>query len=111
MLTLTESSIVWSSSASAFAPSRGPEHRYPNDCWRFYPDGYRALAKYARAMTRLSKVIGDHDPSLIGTTFRSRGTRQFYQVRIGAETRAEADGLCAQIRRAGEACFVLRNRG
>lgn len=29
------------------APSRGPEHRYPQDCWRFYPDGYRALAKYA----------------------------------------------------------------
>ncbi|MBL8688533.1 MAG: class I SAM-dependent methyltransferase [Rhodospirillaceae bacterium] len=29
------------------APSRGPEHRYPTDCWRFYPDGYRALAKYS----------------------------------------------------------------
>ena len=28
------------------APSRGPEHRYPLDCWRFYPDGYRALAKF-----------------------------------------------------------------
>ncbi|WP_022720387.1 lytic transglycosylase domain-containing protein [Rhodopseudomonas sp. B29] len=71
----------------------------------------RALASYARAMSRLSKVIGDHDPSLIGSTFRSRGTRRFYQVRIGADTRAEADGLCAQIRRAGQACFVLRNRG
>jgi SAM-dependent methyltransferase len=29
------------------APSRGPEHRYPVDCWRFYPDAYGALAKYA----------------------------------------------------------------
>jgi SAM-dependent methyltransferase len=29
------------------APSRGSEHRFPQDCWRFYPDGYRALAKYA----------------------------------------------------------------
>jgi SAM-dependent methyltransferase len=28
------------------APSRGPEHRYPQDCWRFYPDGFRALAHY-----------------------------------------------------------------
>lgn len=28
------------------APSRGPEHRYPHDCWRFYPDGYRALARF-----------------------------------------------------------------
>jgi len=29
------------------APSRGPEHRYPVDCWRFYPDGFHALAKWA----------------------------------------------------------------
>lgn len=29
------------------APSGGKEHRYPVDCWRFYPDGMRALAKYA----------------------------------------------------------------
>lgn len=28
------------------APSRGPEHRYPKDCWRFYPDGFEALALY-----------------------------------------------------------------
>lgn len=30
------------------APSRGPEHRFPQDCWRFYPDGFRSLAKYGR---------------------------------------------------------------
>ena len=29
------------------APSAGPEHRYPVDCYRFYPDSYRALARYA----------------------------------------------------------------
>lgn len=29
------------------APSRGPEHRFPVDCWRFYPDAYAALARYA----------------------------------------------------------------
>lgn len=29
------------------APSRGPEHRYPLDCWRYYPDGLSALAKWA----------------------------------------------------------------
>lgn len=29
------------------APSRGPEHKYPVDCWRNYPDGFRALAKWA----------------------------------------------------------------
>lgn len=29
------------------APSGGPEHRYPVDCWRIYPDGFRAIARYA----------------------------------------------------------------
>jgi hypothetical protein len=71
----------------------------------------RALSSYARAMNRLRGVIGERDPNLLGGVFRSRGTRTFYQVRIGADTRAEADDLCGRIRRAGNACLVLRNRG
>jgi hypothetical protein len=69
----------------------------------------QALAMYSRAMKRLSAVIGDQDPSLLGTLWRSRGTRTFYQVRIGADTRPAADDLCNRIRRAGGACLVLRN--
>lgn len=30
------------------APSSGPEHRYPLDCWRYYPDGLVSLAHYAQ---------------------------------------------------------------
>jgi Transglycosylase SLT domain/SPOR domain len=74
-------------------------------------DRNRAMASYARAMRRLAPVIGDQDPSLLTTTLRSRGTRAFYQVRIGADTRPAADTLCNRIRLAGEACFVLKNRG
>src|SRR5882757_7498837 len=69
----------------------------------------KALAMYSRAMKRLSSVIGDQDPSLLSSVMRSRGTRAFYQVRIGADTRPAADDLCNRIRRAGGACFVLRN--
>jgi hypothetical protein len=69
----------------------------------------RAMAMYARAIRHLGAVIGDRDPSLLGSVLRSRGTRTFYQVRIGADTRAEADGLCNRIRRSGGACLVLRN--
>ena len=29
------------------APSSGHEHKYPVDCWRIYPDGMKALCKYA----------------------------------------------------------------
>jgi len=74
-------------------------------------DRNRAMASYARAMRRLRPVIGDQDPSLLSTMLRSRGTRTFYQVRIGADTRPAADALCNRIRIAGEACFVLKNRG
>jgi SAM-dependent methyltransferase len=28
------------------APSSGPEHKYPVDCWRFYPDGFASLARF-----------------------------------------------------------------
>lgn len=30
------------------APSKGPYHAYPQDCWRFYPDAAQALAKWAK---------------------------------------------------------------
>ena len=72
-------------------------------------DRNKALAMYARAIKRLSAVIGDQDPSLLSSVMRSLGTRTFYQVRIGADTRPAADDLCNRIRRAGGACFVLRN--
>jgi SAM-dependent methyltransferase len=42
------------------APSRGPEHRYPQDCWRFYPDGYRALARFGKC--ELLEVSTDWAP-------------------------------------------------
>jgi Transglycosylase SLT domain/SPOR domain len=69
----------------------------------------KALAMYARAMKRLNTVIGDQDPSLLTSRLRSRGSQMFYQVRIGADTRPAADDLCNRIRRAGGACFVLKN--
>ncbi|WP_249148011.1 lytic transglycosylase domain-containing protein [Bradyrhizobium jicamae] len=70
----------------------------------------KALAMYARAIKSLSAVIGDQDPSLLSSRLRTRGSATFYQVRIGADTRPEADGLCNRIRKAGGACFVLKNR-
>lgn len=70
----------------------------------------KALAMYGRAVSRLSSVIGNRDPSILTSRMRSRGAALFYQVRFGADTRPEADDLCNRIRKAGGACFVLRNR-
>lgn len=64
-----------------------------------------ALAMYARAMKKLAGVMGNrHDPLL----FHVRGTSSFFQVRIGANTRHQADDLCRRIRHAGVACLVKR---
>jgi hypothetical protein len=71
-----------------------------------------ALAMYARALRGLNAVIGNRDdPSLMALLFRSRGTSSFYQVRIGTDTRRQADILCSRIHRSGGACLVKRNTG
>jgi hypothetical protein len=72
-------------------------------------DRNKAMAMYARAVTHLSAVIGGRDPSILSSVQHSRGNHAFYQVRIGADTRPEADDLCNRIRKAGGACFVLKN--
>ena len=68
-----------------------------------------ALASYAQIAQRFGDVLKARDPSILSTTLRSRGSRAFYQVRVGAETRENANTLCGQIRKAGGACMVLRN--
>jgi hypothetical protein len=70
-----------------------------------------ALAAYAGIANRYAQLLAGHDPTLLSNILRSRGTRPFYQVRVGAETREAANSLCTAIQRAGGACLVLRNRG
>ena len=70
----------------------------------------RTLASYSDIEKRHRESLGGLDPIIIATTLRSRGTHPFYQVRIGTDTRAGADRLCASLRKGGNACMVLRNR-
>ncbi|GJD72213.1 lytic transglycosylase domain-containing protein [Methylobacterium goesingense] len=67
-----------------------------------------ALQSFARTRKLYTSVIGDVRPMIIGTRLRSRGTRAFYRVRIPAQSREAADGLCSRIRQIGGACLVLR---
>ena len=70
----------------------------------------RVLAAYATIASRYAEILAGKDASILSSVFRSRGTGAFYQIRIGTETLESADNLCAQIRHAGGACMVLRNR-
>jgi hypothetical protein len=69
----------------------------------------KVLTVYAAIERRYRAVLAGHDPMIIRARLLSRGTSAFYQVRAGAETRTDADKLCAGLRAAGGHCLVLRN--
>jgi hypothetical protein len=69
----------------------------------------KVLARYAEIERRFRTVLAGHDPMIIRSRLFSSGISEFYQVRVGAETRTEADKLCADLRVAGGHCMVLRN--
>ena len=68
-----------------------------------------ALRAFARVQHDFYPVIGGKNPFVLGSVVRSRGFRPFYRVRIGAQSRREADKICASLEAAGGACAVLRS--
>lgn len=54
-------------------------------------------------------VLSKHQP-VISRNRSAMGRRGIYAVRIGADSRTEADKICAQLRSSGGACIVTRNR-
>ena len=67
----------------------------------------RVLAAYAVIATRYATLLADKDTTIVSSVFRNRA---FYQVRVGTDTFESANDLCAELRRAGGACMVLRNK-
>jgi SAM-dependent methyltransferase len=47
-------------------PSNGNFHRYPVDCWRFYPDSGRALASWAKRNSINTALLESYTSSQIG---------------------------------------------
>lgn len=70
----------------------------------------RALASYSGIERQNRALLSGLDMVISQRLLRSRGTRPFYQVRIGADSRGAADALCAKLHAARVACMVLRNR-
>ena len=71
-------------------------------------DGSRArmMDRYAALQQRHAAVLAGRDPILIE---RGRGPLPRFQVRIGADTRGEANDLCSRMHKDGGDCVVLRN--
>ena len=52
------------------APSAGKIHRYPFDCWRFYPDAGLALASYAHCDLDDSGILDEDFPKVGASLWR-----------------------------------------
>ncbi|MCX8282309.1 lytic transglycosylase domain-containing protein [Phyllobacterium sp. 0TCS1.6C] len=66
-----------------------------------------------RQLVRLRRsfpaIIGKHQP-VISRHRSPMGRRGVYAVRIGSDSRTEANEICTELRTAGGACIVMRNR-
>lgn len=75
------------------APSSGILHRYPLDCWRYYEDGFHALARFARLdvaeiYTQRSKFkYPNYDPVWQDTVFIAKKPVRSLSGRIKEKVR------------------------
>ena len=68
-----------------------------------------AVRQWLRVKGRFPALLSGHEPA-VSRVRPASGPRRIYAVRIGAESRKEADGICSKLRQAGGACVVLKNR-
>ena len=65
------------------APSNGPDHKYPVDCWRFYPDSGKALEKWARYNSYRPLLL---ETFINATCHESAGWRDWIAVYVKDDT-------------------------
>jgi hypothetical protein len=69
----------------------------------------KALSMFARLRSEHASVLADREPFVTPVRNLSRGRRALYQVQIGADSRTDADDICAALRKDGGACIVEKN--
>lgn len=68
-----------------------------------------AIRQWSRVRDRFPALLRDYEP-VVSRVRTPIGRRGIYAVRIGVDNRANADIICQQLRGAGGACVVVRNR-
>lgn len=68
-----------------------------------------AIRQWQLQKKRFPDLLRDYDP-VVSRVRSPIGRRGIYAVRIGVDARANADIICQQLRGAGGACIVVRNR-
>jgi hypothetical protein len=71
------------------------------------PNQTKALEAYRRIQMKYATILADREPhTVVKGVIGDMGA---VRVRAAAETRAEANKLCGEVRAAGGFCEVLRN--
>lgn len=68
-----------------------------------------AIRQWQRIQGRFSALLKPYEP-VVSRVRSGRGRMGIYAVRIGADSRGDADAICQKLRGAGGSCIVLRNR-
>ncbi|MBZ9851496.1 lytic transglycosylase domain-containing protein [Mesorhizobium sp. CA14] len=68
-----------------------------------------AIGQWLRVKSRFPALLASRDP-VVSRVRTPIGRRGIYAVRIGADSRGEANGICTKLQSVGGACVVLRNR-
>lgn len=64
---------------------------------------------FLATIKRMPSPLNAEKPLIQRERNKAFGTRLRYTARVGRETRAEADAVCAEIRKGGGACIVFKN--
>ncbi|MBO0661027.1 lytic transglycosylase domain-containing protein [Jiella sp. MQZ9-1] len=72
------------------------------------PRSPAAMAMFRRVQSRFPSLLGDKNPLVIRERVPGRG--RIFAVRIGADSRAEAEAFCGKLKSAGGSCIVMKNR-
>ncbi|MBO0905057.1 lytic transglycosylase domain-containing protein [Jiella sonneratiae] len=67
-----------------------------------------AMAMFRRVKSAHPAIFGDEKPIVLRQ--RAPGRGRIWAVRIGADSRAEANAFCTRLQGAGGSCIVLKNR-
>ena len=68
-----------------------------------------ALDRFAQVKQDHADLLGNYDPMVVESCDLHMGTDLQYSVRIGMNSRDDADKLCAKLQAAGGACIVQKN--
>jgi transglycosylase-like protein with SLT domain/sporulation related protein len=68
---------------------------------------FAALAAFYKLRKTYASVLGSHEPLVLRTSAGRNAS--WYRIRVGADTRNEAQRLCSNLRAAGGSCLVQMN--